>query len=224
MNKDLPGIKYTKGITNPTIDSSNAGYALEFEKDKDYFVILENFVNFVKNVEKEFRGSIQYKKYVAYIKGTVGLKRCQIHANMEEKEDGTNKLALEMHHGPIFTLFDIVSIIVDDQLKRGNRITTFSIANLVAEEHFNNNVQVVMVCKTCHELVHAGEVTLHYNQAWGDLSKFLKKYKAGLTPELFAKLKRYIEMCKENDVFTNDILRLDKTISRWNDRFDEIYY
>ena len=224
MNKDLPGIKYTKGITNPTVLSNNASYALEFEKDKEYFLILENFVNFVKNVEKEFRGSIQYKKYVAYIKKTVGMRRCQIHANIEEKEDSGEKLALEMHHGPIFTLFDIVSIIVDDQLKRGNRITTFSIANLVAEEHFNNNVQVVMLCKTCHELVHAGEVTIHYNQAWGDLNKFLKKYKAGLTPELFYKLKRYIEMCKENDVFTNDVLRLDKTISRWDDRFDEIYY
>lgn len=224
MNKDLPGIKYTKGITNPTVDSKNASYALEFEKDRDYFMILENFVSFVKAVERIFRSSVQYKKYVHYIKFVVGMKRCQIHANIEESDETGEKLALEMHHGPIFTLFDIVSIIVDDQLKRGNRITTFGIADLVAQEHFDNNVQVVMLCKTCHELVHTGDVTLHYNQAFGDLEKFLKKYKAGLSPELFAKLKRYIEMCKENDCFTNDILKLDKTISRWNDRFDEIYY
>lgn len=222
MNKDIPGIKYTKAITNPTMDSNNAGYALEFEKDEEYFKVLENFVSFVKNVEKIFRSSVQYKKYVAHVKKDIGMNRCHLHANIQETEETGEKLALEMHHGPIFTLFDIVSIIVDDQLKRGRRITTFGIADLVAQEHFNENIQVVMLCKTCHELVHAREATVHYFQTWGNLEKFLKKYKAGLTPELFAKVKRYIEMCQEEDCFTNEVLSLNKTISRWNDRFDEI--
>lgn len=222
MNQNLPAIKYTKGITNPTLSSKRAYYDLEFEKGKEYFKDLENFVNFVKAVERIFRSSDQYKKYVHYIKFQVGMKRCQLHNNIEEAEHCSEKLKLEMHHGPVFTLFDIVSIIVDDQLKRGERLTTFKVADLVAEEHFNNNVQVVVLCKTCHEMVHNDQAMLHYKQAFGNLENFLKKYKLGITRELFIKMKDYIDECRGTEYFTNEVLDLDKTIARWDDRFDYI--
>ncbi len=221
MNKNLPGIAYTKGVTNPTIDSNESVYELAMLKEPDYFAVLENFVSFVKNVEHLFRISDQYKQYVAYIKNTIGMTRCQIHGNIEEAE-GEN--LLEMHHGPCLTLFDIASIIVDDQLKRGVKISTFQIADLLAEEHFCNNVQVVMLSKTDHELVHAREIFLHYNQAFGNLEKFLKKYKLGLSPEILFKIKKYINLCKENSYFTNEILSLNKTVSKWDERIDKIYY
>lgn len=224
MHRDLPGVKYTRGITNPTVEGVNACYELPFEKDEEYFKVLENFVSFVKAVEKIFRSSNQYKRYVSHIKKDVGLKRCQIHGNIEETEEKGEKLSLEMHHGPILTLFDIVSIVLDDQLKRGNRVTTFGIADLVAEAHFDDYIQVVMLCKTCHELVHTREILLHYNQAYGNLPEFLKKYKNGLTPELYNKIRNYIEMCKENDCFTNEILEVEKTIGRWSHKFDEITF
>lgn len=221
MNKNLPEITYTKGITNPTVDSRNSAYELEFYKDAEYFSVLDNFISFVKNVEKLFRQSNEYKKYIAYLKGTVGLTRCQIHGNIEEDE---KENLLEMHHGPCLTLFDIVCIIVDDQLKREKKISTFQICDLVSQEHFNNNVQVVMLSKTDHELVHTRDIFLHYNQAFGDLEKFLKKYKAGLSVEVLFKIRKYINLCKEKDYFTNEILSLDKTISRWDEKLEKIYY
>lgn len=221
MNKNIPDIKYTKGITNPTVDSKNSNYELPMLKDAEYFSVLENFVSFIKNVEKLFRQSDEYKRYIAYLKNTVGLTRCQVHGNIEE---GENESLIEMHHGPCLTLFDIVSIIVDDQLKRDKKISTFMICDLVSEEHFNNNVQVVMLSKTDHELVHTRDIFIHYNQAFGDLEKFLKKYKAGISVEILYKIKKYINFCKENDYFTNEILSLNKTISRWDERLEQIYY
>lgn len=222
MNQNLPSIKYTKGITNPTITSKRSFYDLEFEKGKEYFNDLENFVSFVKAVERIFRSSDQYKKYAHYIKFQVGMKRCQLHNNIEETEQSDEKLSLEMHHGPIFTLFDLVSIIVDDQLKRGERLTTFKVADIISEEHFNNNIQVVILCKTCHELVHDDQIKLHYNQAFGNIINFLKKYKLGITKELFMKMKDYIEDCRDTEYFSNEVLELDKTIARWDERFDYI--
>lgn len=220
MNNNLPDVKYTKGVTNPTVDSVNAIYSLEFYKESEYFFILENFVSFIKKVEQMFRTSDEYKRYIGYLKNTVGLSTCQIHGNIDNESGAT----IEMHHGPCLNLFDVTAIIVDDQLKRQQKISTFSICNLLSEEHYNNNIQIVMLSKTDHELVHSRDVFVHYRQAFGDLNTFLKKYKAGVGPDAISKIQKYIDLCKENECFSNEILTVSNTINKWNDKIDSVYY
>ncbi len=126
------------------------------------------------------------------------------------------KLSIEMHHGPILTLFDYVSIVVDHLLEEGKMFTTFHVAKIVLEEHFNNNVQVVMLSKTAHETYHAENIFINFKQGFGDLNAFLTKYHKGLQNEQIMKINRFIEMSKKYDSFDRDLLTLKQNILHWS--------
>lgn len=210
---NLPNINYKKVNKNPTIDSETAEFELPFYKDAEYFANLDNFVSFIKSVEKLVRTSEYYKRYIAYIKNDIGLNCCQVLSNIQpDEEDNTE---LEMHHGPILTLFDYAAIITDYLLYTGKKITTFMVADLVLEEHFNNNVQVVMLSKTVHEQVGENVIFINLKQAFGDLNAFLKKYKNGLHEEQIEKINRYIELSQRYDSFDKNILELKGFVKNW---------
>lgn len=210
---NLPNINYKKVNKNPTIDSETAEFELPFYKDAEYFANLDNFISFIKSVEKLVRTSEYYKRYIAYIRNDIGLNCCQVLSNIQpDEEDNTE---LEMHHGPILTLFDYAAIITDYLLYTGKKITTFMVADLVLEEHFNNNVQVVMLSKTVHEQVGENVIFINLKQAFGDLNAFLKKYKNGLHEEQIEKINRYIELSQRYDSFDKNILELKGFVKNW---------
>jgi len=187
----LPNIDYKKPSKNPTIDSDTSLYSLPYYKDSEYFSNLDNFVSFIKAVEQTVRTSKYYSRYIKYLKEDVGLNFCQVLSNIKsEDEDAYTKI--EMHHGPILTLFDYIAIIVDYYLYHDKKINTFIIADVVLEEHFNNNVQVVMLSETVHQEVHENNVFLNIKHAFGDLNTFLKKYKDGISDEQILKINRYL--------------------------------
>lgn len=210
---NLPNINYKKVNKNPTIDSETAEFELPFYKDAEYFANLDNFISFIKSVEKLVRTSEYYKRYIAYIRNDIGLNCCQVLSNIQpDEEDNTE---LEMHHGPILTLFDYAAIITDYLLYTGKKITTFMVADLVLEEHFNNNIQVVMLSKTVHEQVGENVIFINLKQAFGDLNAFLKKYKNGLHEEQIEKINRYIELSQRYDSFDKNILELKGFVKNW---------
>lgn len=223
---EIPGIEYKTPKTNPTISGDDYDfYEIPFYKDAEYFAIIENFVNFVKAVERLVRTSKDYKKYIAYLKNDLGLRACQVLSNIEniEEEDDDKKIkdvTIEMHHGPLLTLFDVVSIVVDHYLVNNKKINTFIIADAVLEEHFNHNIQVVMLSKTTHQLVHDGQIFINFKQGFGYVNRFLKKYKDGLHPELIEKIEKYIERSKQYDSFDNGVLELDRTISEFKEEYE----
>ena len=74
---NIPGIDFSKKKKNPTMDSDTSAFALNYYKDADYFSNLDNFVNFIKAVEKLVRTSKYYKQYIAHLKNDFGLDFCQ---------------------------------------------------------------------------------------------------------------------------------------------------
>jgi hypothetical protein len=128
-----------------------------------------------------------------------------------------------MHHGPILSLADIISIITDDFLSRGIAVNTFMVAKEVIKAHYEDMVQVVMLTETVHEAVEQfGGVFLSNKQAYGDLNAFLKKYRRGLQQDQIEKINRYIETSKKYDTFDRDLFKLEKNIKQWSD--DIIFY
>lgn len=212
----IPGIEFKKN-KNPTIDSVNAEFELPFYKDVEYFSNLDNFVNFIKSVEKLVRRSTFYTKYVGYIKNDIGLKCCQVLSNIEESEgiNGKNKVEIDMHHGPILTLFDYASIVTDYLLAKGEKVSTFTVANILLKEHYANRIQVVMLSKTVHEQVHLNNIFINTKQAFGDLNAFLKKYRIGINDEQLFKINKYIEISENYDSFDKDILELKGFVKKW---------
>lgn len=220
MANKIPGIEVNKPNTNPTIDSDESYYEIPFYKDADYMFSLENEVAFIKAVERMVRTSKYYSRYIAHLKVDLGLNFCQVKGNISEDEDAGVKDLIEMHHGPIFTLFDVVSIILNYMLIKGMKITTFSVANRVIEEHFKHRVQTVMLCETVHQLVHDNKVFLNYRQGFGDLYSFLEIYYEGLDEIMINKIIDYIDKCKKYD--SNDFGNLNVIITRWKtEHYDE---
>lgn len=220
MANKIPGIEVNKPNTNPTIDSDESYYEIPFYKDADYMFSLENEVAFIKAVERMVRTSKYYSRYIAHLKVDLGLNFCQVKGNISEDEDAGVKDLIEMHHGPIFTLFDVVSIILNYMLIKGMKITTFSVANRVIEEHFKHRVQTVMLCETVHQLVHDNKVFLNYRQGFGDLYSFLEIYYEGLDEIMVNKIIDYIDKCKKYD--SNDFGNLNVIVTRWKtEHYDE---
>ena len=220
MANKIPGIEVNKPNTNPTIDSDESYYEIPFYKDADYMFSLENEVVFIKDVERMVITSKYYSRYIAHLKVDLGLNFCQVKGNISEDEDAGVKDLIETHHGPIFTLFDVVSIILNYMLIKGMKITTFSVANRVIEEHFKHRVQTVMLCETVHQLVHDNKVFLNYRQGFGDLYSFLEIYYEGLDEIMVNKIIDYIDKCKKYD--SNDFGNLNVIVTRWKtEHYDE---
>lgn len=215
---NLPNINFKKTSKNPTIDSDNGIYELPFYKDAEFFSNLDNFVSFVKSVEKMVRSSNQYSRYIAYLKTDVGLTCCQVLSNIIEEDEKDN--LIEMHHGPILTLFDYAAIITDYLIYNKRKINTFIVSDILLEEHFNNNIQVVMLSKTVHQQVHDNNIFINLHQAFGDLNRFLKKYKNGLHQEQVSKINSYIELSEKYDSFDKNVLQLKDNIIKWSNHLD----
>jgi hypothetical protein len=211
---DLPNISFKKTNRNPTIESDSSEFEVPFYKDIEYFSNIDNFVNFVNAVKAMVRGSNEYKKYIAYLKNDLGLRRCQVLSNIEEDEEDR---LIDMHHGPILTIFDIIHIMVDHLLNNGKKLTTFMVADMCIQEHFDNNIQVVMLSKTVHEQVHENNIFINFKQGFGDINTFLRKYKDGLSKEQINKISSYIDKSKEYDSFDNGVLKLSGLVTNWSD-------
>jgi hypothetical protein len=216
MPKVLPDIEYTTSDDNkviPIVDSLKSMYQIPLYKDVDYFSNIESYVNFIKGCERAVRGNDRYKKYIYYLKNVVGLKHCQVLPDIEPDDKG--KIEIEMHHGPIFTLYDYCEIMLEYFILKNKKISTFRIADAVLDEHQRNHVQVVMLLSTIHEEVHNRNIFINYKQAFGDLNAFVKKYGIALSDPLKEKLNKYIDKSIMYDSNDFGILKLNDTLLRY---------
>lgn len=202
----LPNIEY-KGDISKFIEASDDPFAtILFYKDIDYFKDEILYNRFVKEVEKLVRTSKEYSAFVGYIKNKLGINFCQVSSNIYESD----KVVIEMHHGPIFTLYDICSVILNWFIKHGYKITTFRVANKVIDEHFAMRVQVVMMAITNHEAVHNRDIFLNVKQGIGNLNEFIKTYSDCLEDDQKYKIWNYINLSKSNESFDKGFLDVDQ--------------
>lgn len=211
MPNNLPDIQYiTNNKYNPTVDSTRSMYQIPLYKEVDYFSNIESYVNFIKGCERQVRNNDRYKKYIYYLKNVIGLTHCQVLSNIEPDDKG--KIEVEMHHGPIFTLYDICEIVLEYFIIKKRKITTFRIADVVLDEHQKNHIQVVMLLSTVHEEVHNRNIFINSNQAWGDINAFVEKYGIAMSDALKEKLNKYIDRSLMYDSNDFGILKLNDTL------------
>ena len=203
-----------KGKNSPKIKSISDDEVLKFYLNKDDLADPDDFESFVKATETLIRKDPRYSNYIHELKER-GFNKDVMQSDIDnEKFPNTD---IEMHHGPIFTLYDIVSIVTDHLLSLGNKVTTFGVAKLVLCEHELHRIQVVMgLTKTNHELVHDGKMFIHIKQSIGDVMGFIKDFKYGLRREHLYTLEEYLNMCKKYDATDNDYLELTKIIKKIN--------
>ena len=207
MARSLPDILYDKSDLTPIVDASGSFYKILMYKDLEYFSNYESYVSFVKGIEYAVRHNDRYNKYISYLKKEVKLNHCQVLKDISDEDAD-----IEMHHGPIFNLFDICSIVLEYFLLKKWKISTFRVADVVLQEHMRNRVQVVMVSTTVHQEIHDGEIFINYHQAYGNLNEFIKKYKDAISDEYRDQINKYIDkslLYNSNDF---SVLELNKNL------------
>lgn len=215
---DMLGVTFgpLEGEPGPCVSSDNSMFYLSYDKGEEFFSIYENEIRFYKGVEDAVRRHPFYSKYIKYLIDVVGIRTCQVLPNVEVSDNKKSKVVIEMHHGPMLTLFDVVEIITTYYRKLNyDRITTCFIANVVIEEHRLNNIRTVLLCKSAHQQVTEGNIFLNYNQGFGYTNVFLNKYKEGISDHMANKINRYIQESIENDSYDNDVFVIASKFKQW---------
>lgn len=205
-NIELKGLK--KGKPKLSAD----GFILPFYETNKRLRDPELYNKFIKNVEALVRGSKEYANYKNYLMKDIGLNYCMVFPNMTDEIKG---LTLELHHGPLLTLYDACCIITDAYLANGEKISSMRIFKAVIEEHYANNINCMILCDLAHKLYHAQKLYLNPKQSWGYTSRFLEKYEDGLDERMKIIINKNLELStKYNSIDYENVL--DVYMTRWD--------
>lgn len=210
----VPGIESYQENANPVLSSPNSVYAISFYQTRDTLMDIDTYRVFLKNCESRFRHSVTYTNYKGYLID-IGMNRCQVHGYITSDMEG---VSIEMHHA-ILTLFDICLLITEHMLNTVGYVTTFDVVQALKEEHKANNIALVMLSKTPHQMYHAesSQFFIHPSMCFGNWPKLLEKYKLGLTQDVAFKVLYYLKKAIETeDTTDNGLLNLREKIKEWS--------
>lgn len=164
-----------------------------------------DYKNFIKACEKMVYSHEGYHAFKDFLINDCDLNTCSLYSNISG-EDCT----LELHHGPIFTLYDYCEITLMYLLKENLPVSTFNVSDIIIREHIDNNVQCVILSKMAHAARHAKgnkiNVDIPLTTAWGNIIRYLEKYKDCLSYIHFNKIMYYLENSSENtNIFNENI-------------------
>lgn len=210
----LPGIEVYQENMNPILKSPYSTYAISFYQTRESLMDIDTYRQFLKNCESRFRHSATYSNYKGFLIG-LGMDRCQVHGFIHTDMEG---VSIEMHHA-ILTLFDICLLITEHLLNTVGYVTTFDVVQLLKEEHKANNIALVMLSKTPHQVYHndSGQFFIHPKMCFGKWPVLIEKYKMGLTQDVAFKLLYYLKKAIEmEDTNTGNLLELREKIKEWS--------
>lgn len=166
----------------------------------------ERYERYVKHIESLVRGDDRYVAYIAKLKQG-GLTKCAVMGNLPTDDP---KIKVEMHHGPIFNLFDYCDIVLKACLNQGRKdLTSFKVADLVLTEHEKDNIMIVMLSKTVHmEGAHNKKsskgIFIGIEATFGRIDRFLDRWSDGIEKEHIQYIEKYVEECKHANGKTLD--------------------
>lgn len=209
----IPNIETGFISNNPCIASPSATYMVGFYQTKESLMDTDVYRAFLKNIEKRVRQSVTYRGYKSHLLQN-GIDHCQIHGNINSE-----MATLEMHHA-MLTLFDISLMVSEYFLNTTGYVSSFDVVQTIKDEHRQNNLPIVMLSQTPHQVYHAnsGIFVLHPDMF---ISKryplFFEKYKEGITQDLAFKIIYYIKRAMDAG-HTDDqgLLDLREKIKEWS--------
>jgi hypothetical protein len=125
-------------------------------------------------IEKEVRNSFEYRGYIQYLKEELDLTKCALLPNIDTK---ITPVSLEFHHFP-FTLYDITEVITKSMVHKAKNktVSCFDVAETVVLEHFRNNIGLVPLTETLHQMAHNNAIIIPINKVNGNYKEFIKRY------------------------------------------------
>jgi hypothetical protein len=173
----------------------------------------------IKFIERQVRNSYEYRSYTKYLKEELDLTKCALIPSLDTK---TLAVTLEFHHFP-FTLYDISEIVVRkmiDESAEGS-VSTFDVSNRIVEEHYKNNIGLVPLTSTLHEMAHNGAVFIPMDKVNGNYKQFMINYDKFIGKELREKI-QMAEMFNGTDNAKNhNTEKLRKRIAEYEVRYND---
>jgi hypothetical protein len=163
-------------------------------------------------IEKQIRGSYEYRSYVNYLKNELDLTRCALMPGMDTK---VVPVSLEFHHFP-FTLYDVTEIIGRSMLSDDNAVSTLDISEKVMEEHFRNNIGLVPLTLTLHEMAHNGAIAIPFSSINGNYKAFMEKYDAFITKDQVDRITILQQYNASDEAKDMNKRKLEKRIANYN--------
>lgn len=165
--------------------------------DMEYTVYLNtdrDKEKYIKRIENVVRSSMEYRDYVAYLKEYVDMGRCAFFNNVENVQG--SKVRIEIHHEPL-TLYDIVKTVINKYIEEAIPLNDFYIADEVMKIHYENQVGLIPLSKSVHQIVHNGtDIVIPLNLVFGDYQTFLNEYEDYIDEVIYDKLERKINETK----------------------------
>lgn len=161
-------------------------------------------VKFIKKVEMIVRHSSEYKMYIKYLREEIDMTMCSYFRNVNNKE--SRKISIEIHHEP-FTLFDITLIVLNKWMVNEQHIRQYAIAEEVMKIHYMNQVGLLPLSATVHQLVHNGRIFVPLQAIYGNYLQFLEDYKEYIPADLDDALKLKLNMSRDVNNLDTSILQ-----------------
>ena len=154
-------------------------YDLEDDKEK---------MKYFKDIEKEIRGSFEYRAMVKYLKENMNMNQCSF---IQVSGEDHYHIKIELHHYP-FSLFDIVRIVYKKRCFYGEPLNIQFLAKECTMLHYQLLVGLIPLSTTAHQLFHAGKLFIPVDHVLGRYKLFVDFYKEFCKdePELFDSLDR----------------------------------
>ena len=194
-----------------------ASYVLTNNRDK---------VKFIKTCEILVRTSLEYRDLIDYLRTKMGMNFCSFFHNVSKDSFKKTRIRIEIHHEP-FTLYDIVSIVLNKHLeekKPEERIEMLDIAEEVMGLHYDGYVGLLPLSETVHELVHSGKLFVPLQFIDEGFNTFYTAYKKyiddALKPMLVAKVALSKQFAENPDEFISILKK--KYIYVVNQNYDSI--
>ena len=170
----------------PKVNKVQMEYIVMSEKDK---------FRLIKDIESIVRKSIEYKQYIKFLKEEINMTECSFFEKVNNK-NANSGISIEIHHEPI-DLFTIVNTVVDKWIDLDMDLNPLLISEEVMRLHYKNQVGLVPLSITVHQLVHDGKLFIPLQNVYGNYLSFVEEYGAYLSDNAQNILQTQLRMSKE---------------------------
>jgi len=128
-----------------------------------------SYMKFVRNCEKLFRSSLEYKLWRDYISDILKFNKCMI------TNESMDEVTIEIHHH-IPSLFILMKSLVNECIENSIPFSTFDICLKAIEVHFSNKIGYVSLLSSIHEKFTNGYLEIPVELVKGNYKEFLDAY------------------------------------------------
>ena len=159
---------------------------------------------YISSVEKDVRGSYEYKQMIQYMRENMDMNKCSFYQNVNNID--TTKIKIEIHHEPI-TLYDICIIVFNKRKFYHESLEEEMVAKEVMYLHYNLLIGLIPVAETVHELIHNQYLFVPTDKVLGKYKEFVELYHPFMLPEQFDILNRIEEATNSYNNDFQDLLQ-----------------